>query len=181
LGNINPNLYNLAQNTVGVIQDITAGNNIVPCASGSTGCKTGSFGYSAGVGYDLVTGLGSVDAYNLVTKWSSVPIAIGATMVLSASPVSIAQSASSLLTAKITAVTGSSGPAGSVTFTAGGATLGSAAAIVFGTTATATLSVTGVSLAIGSDSIEASYAPTGNFSSSTASTTVIVTSPSSSH
>jgi hypothetical protein len=29
-------------------------------------------GYSAGVGYDLATGLGSVDAYNLATYWSNV-------------------------------------------------------------------------------------------------------------
>ena len=59
LGNINPNLYGLAQNTTGVFHDITAGDNIVPCAAGSPGCTGGSFGYKAGPGYDLVTGLGS--------------------------------------------------------------------------------------------------------------------------
>jgi subtilase family serine protease len=175
LGNINPNLYALAQNTAGVIHDVTAGNNIVPCRIGSTGCTTGSFGYNAGVGYDPVTGLGSVDAYNLVTQWASQTVAIGTTMTLSASPTSMAQSATLQLTARITAVTGSAGPGGSVAFTAGGAALGSAAAIISGATATASLAVKGTSLAVGADSIAASYAPAGAFGSSAASTTVTVT------
>ena len=73
-GNINPTLYAMAASTPAAFHDITTGNNIVPCASGSTGCPaTAPFqiGYSAGVGYDLVTGLGSVDAYNLVMAWGS--------------------------------------------------------------------------------------------------------------
>jgi subtilase family serine protease len=177
LGNINPNLYSLAQNTTGVIHDVTSGNNIVPCESGSTGCTSGSFGYTAGVGYDRVTGLGSVDAFNLVTKWSSVPVAVGTTMALTASATSVAQSATVQLTAKITAVTGSAGPSGAVTFMAGGATLGSAAAIVSGATATATLSVSGSSLPAGGDSITASFAPADAFTSSTGSVTVTVTAP----
>ncbi len=69
LGNINPALYRLAQTTSNVFHDITTGNNIVPCAQGSPDCTTGFFGYTAGSGYDLVTGLGSVDAYKLVTMW----------------------------------------------------------------------------------------------------------------
>jgi subtilase family serine protease len=68
-GNINPNLYRLAQTNI--FHDITTGNNIVPCVSGTPDCSTGSFGYSAGIGYDPVTGLGSVDAYNLVTGWNA--------------------------------------------------------------------------------------------------------------
>jgi uncharacterized protein (TIGR03437 family) len=73
LGNINPTLYRLAQNTTGVFHDITVGDNIVPCALGTPNCSNGSFGLSAGPGYDQVTGLGSVDAYNLVHQWSSTP------------------------------------------------------------------------------------------------------------
>jgi hypothetical protein len=79
------------------------------------------------------------------------------------------------LTARVTVVTGSAGPAGSVTFTAGSISLGSAAVIVSATTATATLSVKGASLAVGDNIITASYTPTGNFSTSTASVTVTVT------
>jgi subtilase family serine protease len=71
LGNINPRLYSLAQATPDAFHDITAGNNIitVTCTSRSRNCVEGSFGFSAGAGYDQVTGLGSVDAYKLVTGW----------------------------------------------------------------------------------------------------------------
>jgi subtilase family serine protease len=70
LGNINPALYALAQNSPGAFHDITSGSNVVPCVMNSTqDCTTGFFGYSAGPGYDLVTGLGSVDAYALAGAW----------------------------------------------------------------------------------------------------------------
>ena len=71
LGNINPALYRLAQTTSGIFHDVTGGNNNVPCVSGSPGCSNGSFGVSAGAGYDAATGLGSVDAANLAHGWSS--------------------------------------------------------------------------------------------------------------
>jgi len=71
-GNVNPILYQLGQFTPTVFHDITAGNNIVPCTSGSQGCpSTGQFGFSAGPGYDQVTGLGSIDTNALVTNWLS--------------------------------------------------------------------------------------------------------------
>jgi subtilase family serine protease len=79
LSNINPTLYQLVNSNPSAFHDITTGNNIVPCTPGtpasyppSQQCPVGGhFGYSAGIGYDLVTGLGSVDAYNLVTGWST--------------------------------------------------------------------------------------------------------------
>jgi len=70
-GNINPMLYRLAQNSSGIFRDVTAGNNAVPCVSGSPNCTNGTFGWNAAAGYDLASGLGSVDAYNLVHGWSS--------------------------------------------------------------------------------------------------------------
>jgi hypothetical protein len=79
LGNINPTLYSLFASKPSAFHDITAGNNIVPCTSGTpTGgsaslrCPTTApfqIGFNAGAGYDLVTGLGSVDANVLVTSW----------------------------------------------------------------------------------------------------------------
>ena len=78
-GNINPNLYVLAAGSAGVFHDVTTGNNMVPCAAGTKDCLTGSLGYTAGPGYDPVTGLGSVDganlAYQLAARWSSSSIA----------------------------------------------------------------------------------------------------------
>jgi hypothetical protein len=71
LGNINPRLYQLAQATRGVFHDITTGSNIVPCKTGTPDCANGKYGYNAGVGYDHVTGLGSIDVANLAQNWSA--------------------------------------------------------------------------------------------------------------
>ncbi|HTB09968.1 MAG TPA: protease pro-enzyme activation domain-containing protein [Bryobacteraceae bacterium] len=69
LGNINPNLYKLASSTTSVFHDVTTGSNFVSCVAGVKGCIGGQLGYSAGAGYDMVTGLGSVDAYNMMQLW----------------------------------------------------------------------------------------------------------------
>ena len=45
-----------------IFNDVTSGNNSVP----------GQSGFSAGTGYDLATGLGSVNVDNLVNNWSSI-------------------------------------------------------------------------------------------------------------
>ena len=76
LGNINPTLYGMAASVPTAFHDITAGNNIVACTVGSPNCSTGRFGYSAGPGYDLATGLGSIDAYNLVANWKPVALPV---------------------------------------------------------------------------------------------------------
>ncbi|MHB8410409.1 MAG: Ig-like domain repeat protein [Candidatus Acidiferrales bacterium] len=63
-----------------VFNDVTAGTIAMPCATGSLNCTTSNSGdqygilsgYNAGVGYDLATGLGSVNATNLVNNWNSV-------------------------------------------------------------------------------------------------------------
>jgi hypothetical protein len=77
-GNINPSLYALASFSNDAFHDITTGSNQVPCSPGSTDCPAaagqttpGVIGYVAGPGYDQVTGLGSIDAYNLVNEWNS--------------------------------------------------------------------------------------------------------------
>jgi hypothetical protein len=60
-----------------VFYDVTSGTIAVPCAKGSPDCTVSNgsdlygvlSGYSAGAGYDLATGLGSVNAFNLVHNW----------------------------------------------------------------------------------------------------------------
>jgi subtilase family serine protease len=71
-GNVNPRLYQLAGTSTDAFHDITTGDNKVPCTPGTTNCPAGttSIGFSAGVGYDPVTGLGSVNAFNLVMEWN---------------------------------------------------------------------------------------------------------------
>ena len=71
-GNVNPILYSMAATTPAAFHDITTGNNAVPCQAGTPDCPNGgSIGYSAGIGYDQASGLGSIDAFNLVTAWGS--------------------------------------------------------------------------------------------------------------
>lgn len=73
LGNVNPMLYSLAASAPNAFHDITTGNNNVPCTQSSKGCPTKApfqYGFSAGVGYDQVTGLGSVNVTNLANAWA---------------------------------------------------------------------------------------------------------------
>jgi len=78
LGNIGPNLYGLAS-VANVFHDITSGSNSVYCIQGTPNCSNGGpIGYNAGVGYDQATGLGSIDANQLVNNWTAgVPTGIG--------------------------------------------------------------------------------------------------------
>jgi len=71
LGNVNPMLYQLAQAANGAFHDITVGNNIVPCVIGTLDCQSGSMGFYATPGYDLASGLGSVDVANLLSSWGT--------------------------------------------------------------------------------------------------------------
>jgi subtilase family serine protease len=64
-----PVLYELNQ-VSGVYNDVTTGSAKTFCAAGSTGCGTdGMLGYSAATGFDLATGLGSVNAQNFVSDY----------------------------------------------------------------------------------------------------------------
>jgi len=50
-----------------IFNDVTAGNNAVP---GESGYGTAGAPYQAGTGYDLATGLGSVNVANLLNHWN---------------------------------------------------------------------------------------------------------------
>jgi subtilase family serine protease len=292
-----------------VFYDVTAGNNDVPCQKGSLNCYVSNpsdkYGllstssnslvpaYAAGPGYDLATGLGSINVANLVNKWPSpnTPLSIskahtgnfaagqtnatytvtvsngasagptsgmvtvsenapvGLTLVsmagsgwscggsactrsdvlnpgssypaitvtvnvasnapsqltnqvtvsgggsvsatasdvtriatqvstttaVVASPSTIATTASTTLTATVTPNSGNGTPTGTVAFALGSMALGSATLTLTGGAAQATLTVKGTELAVGSDTITASYSGDANFASSSASATVTVT------
>ncbi len=71
-GNINPVLYRLASLVPAVFHDISSGDNQVACQTGTPDCPSGgTIGYSAAPGYDMATGLGSVDVLNLMTSWAA--------------------------------------------------------------------------------------------------------------
>jgi subtilase family serine protease len=60
--------------------DVTMGTIALPCVTSSPNCTTSTAGhqygilsgYNAGTGYDLATGLGSVNANNLVNNWGNI-------------------------------------------------------------------------------------------------------------
>jgi hypothetical protein len=170
LQNINPTLYRLAQGTSGLFHDVTAGNNIVPCTQGTPNCTTGQFGYNAGPGYDQVTGLGSVDAYNLVTGWAT-PTSSATSTTVAANPATIAPTASTVVTAAVKASSGSTSPGGIVTFAAGSTTLGTAQLSGSGGSSTASLTVSGSQLEW-NNVVTATYNGGTVFSSSSGTVTV---------
>ncbi len=174
-GNINPNLYRLSQSAPSAFHDITTGNNIVPCVSGTPNCTTGSFGFSAAPGYDLVTGLGSVDASNLISHWANQSVNTKTT--LSASPASFPLIGSAQLTATVTAVAGSTLPSGIVSFQIGSAPIGSAALVASGGAATAALTAFGSQFAVGGNTVTASYGGGPGMNGSSGTAVVTVTQP----
>lgn len=80
-GNLNPRLYSLAANANTIYHDVTvASSGVTNCSAGSaslcnnslpgpTGLTGGVEGYVVGPGYDLATGLGSIDISNLLDAW----------------------------------------------------------------------------------------------------------------
>ncbi len=71
-GNVNPRLYQLASTSTDVFNDVVTGNNDVPCKAASTDCPaSGQLGYVATQGYDLASGLGSVNGENLISEWEA--------------------------------------------------------------------------------------------------------------
>ena len=92
-GQINYTLYNLAKTnscnssnqtnptaqSSCVFYDVTAGSNAVPCTGTSPECSSmqssvdgDMSGQTAGAGYDMATGLGSINATNLANVWKNV-------------------------------------------------------------------------------------------------------------
>jgi hypothetical protein len=102
LGNPNPVLYSLAEKKPTDFNDTTVGNNSVDCEQGSPDCASNGFltGYDTATGYDLASGLGSVNAANLLSGWPSVAFAPSTTAL------ELGKSSSSLGTGGIVATHG---------------------------------------------------------------------------
>ncbi len=123
LGNINPQLYRLAQSAPAAFHDVTTGDNIVPCAQGSPDCLSGTFGYQAGPGYDMATGLGSLDVNTLFTNWNTA--ANGVVLTLSSNATTPTLNDTIQLTATVSPAAGDGTPTGTVDFVYAGRALGS--------------------------------------------------------
>ena len=175
-----------------IFNDVTTSNNDVPCAAKSTKCfvNTGdSFGmlsltgsgslsvaYPSKAGFDQVSGIGTVNVNNLITKWNT---AFTSTTGLKASPTSITSGQSTQLTATVTGGTPTgyvdTPPAltGTASFAAGATALGKCTL----SAGTCSLSVAGSALQSGANSVTATFLGSGTYPSSTSSiVTVTVTS-----
>ena len=156
VGNINPALYRMAQSAPAAFHDITEGDIYVPCQQGSPDCVNGKLGFAAGPGYDLASGLGTVDAGRLIALWNP---GVASTTLITATPTAITPA--DRIQLKVT-VTGSSGPPnGTITFVTndiafGVASLSSGAASL---TIDAALAVRGDGRIYASYSGDAIYAP----------------------
>ncbi len=176
LGNINPQLYRLAQKSPGAFHDLTSGGNVVPCAQGTPDCATGSFGYQAGAGYDLSTGLGSLDVNKLATAWSSATDGVKVNLYVSGSSFTFNDTIN--MTAVVAAATGSGIPTGSVDFSFIGLDLGSVALATSGGKQIANLSFPAFMLQSGASTLYAAYSGDGAFNAGSATADVQIDIPS---
>jgi large repetitive protein len=103
-----------------VFYDITEGNNQVPCAGGSPNCsstQSGTDGVTtgqlAGPGYDLATGLGSLNVANLAAAWNSATLSPSQTT-LQASSTSFVHGTAITLAGNVSPTSGTGSPSGSV-------------------------------------------------------------------
>jgi hypothetical protein len=72
LGLINPALYALSARRAPGIVDVTSGNNTVSFSQGTPSRRHTVTGYPARTGYDLVTGVGTVNAASFVYELAGV-------------------------------------------------------------------------------------------------------------
>ena len=174
-GLINSTLYTLASNSstyTSVFHDITSGGN--QCMAGSQYCTSaGTSEYPATTGYDMATGLGSIDLYNLLTAWT---------------PGSSSSLQSTITSLTAAASTPSSGANDTITITVTPESksisitpTGTLAIFVDGTTATSSLALSNGSAAYtfsstisGTHVIEATYSGDSTFAPSSGTLTVNV-------
>ncbi len=103
-------------NSACVFNDVTVGNNSVP---GEAGYPSGQ--YSASVGYDLASGLGSVNVTNLVNAWTSVsfrPTTTTLTLNGGTTPITIAHGTPVTVGIAVTPNSGTGAPSGDVSLLA---------------------------------------------------------------
>jgi subtilase family serine protease len=130
-GNANLNLYNLLSKQPNAFHDVAVGSTIaMPCYTGSTGCLTNIGSDPIGItatsssvvawptrtGYDLATGLGSVDAANLVNNWNKATFTPSTTTLTlnSGNPVNVTHGSAVAVTVTVAPQSGTGTPTGDV-------------------------------------------------------------------
>jgi subtilase family serine protease len=196
-GNANYVLYNLAsqQNKAGtackaitgapaagcVFNDATTDTIAMPCLKGTLNCTVTTStdrygvlsGYSGTAGYDFATGLGSVNATNLVNNWSNASfIASATTLTLSQSTITHGSQVSANV--KVTATTGT--PTGNVSINA----LAANGSVQNGTLQNGSYTGSLGNFPGGSYSVQAHYTGDGTYAPSDSNSLALTVSPESS-
>lgn len=176
LGQANQELYNLfnGSHASAVFHDVTVGNNSVPCVQGSANCSLNTAGYyfetgyDATPGYDLATGMGSVDVVNLLKYWGTGtgPLATSVNVAPSATTLTAGEN----LTVTMTVAEAGTTPTGTVTLTSGSYSSGAQAL----SNGSANVTIAAGSLAIGTDTLAAAYSGDFSYGSATGAATVTV-------
>jgi hypothetical protein len=121
-GNLAPRLYALERKSSGGIADVAKGSANLVCAKGSLDCPesgTGLIGFDATAGFDLATGLGTVNVPALVSDWAKAQ-ATGTEKVdvemTNINGTTYNPSATITLSAKVVSLSGGTVPTGTVQF-----------------------------------------------------------------
>jgi hypothetical protein len=157
-----------------VFNDVTVGNNSVP---GETGYNTTSAKYPSTKGYDLATGLGSVNVKNLVAQWTSVAFQATQTT-FSISPQTLVHGAPATLTMNVSPVSAPGTPSGAIWLQGGsphGTLIGDSTIQAFALDAAGNVSTTTHTLAGGTYTVNAHYAGDGTFAPSDSAPPVSIT------
>ena len=168
--------YPLSAKTPTAFHDITVGTNQMPCTAGTANCTNGELtGYPAAAGYDLATGLGTIDANVLVTNWNSRSKGTASTTTLMLSSTSFAHGTPINLNFS---VTGSGGtPTGDVAVLTD-SPLPSLTALGFLTLSNGAATDTGeTTLPGGTYNVWATYSGDGTFAPSTSTKTAVTVTP----
>ncbi len=196
-GNANYALYNLAgqQTKAGiacnsitgspaatcVFNDLTTDTTAMPCLKGTLNCTVTTptdrygvlSGYPSTAGYDLASGLGSVNAANLVNSWANANfVASSATLTLSQSTITHGSPISA--TVKVSSTTGT--PTGNVSINA----LATNGSVQSGTLQNGSYTASLSDFPGGAYSVQAHYAGDGDYAPSDSNPVTLTVSPESS-
>jgi subtilase family serine protease len=181
-GNLNPILYKVAASTSTAFHDAT------PASSGVASCSTaipsmcnnsdaapssltgGLAGYALTTGYDLATGLGSLDVSAFLTAASAVPTLAATTSTLTAAPTTITSGQSAVFTSVISSGTAGT-PTGTVQFSINGSPYGTSVTLAGGQAASPAILFT----TPGTFTITAGYSGDSIYAASTRTISFLVT------
>jgi subtilase family serine protease len=178
LGNIGPTLYGLAKGPTAssIFHDIISGNNSVVCSQGTPNCPNGgAIGYNAGTGYDLATGLGTLDVNMLVTNWASAtPTGTGSAIGAGLTTTTVSTLASRCaitsgtlsLTVTVTGSIAGTVPTGTVQFFSDNLPVGTPQTLISSSVGSVTASVPFTGVSSGGHTISAVYSGDSNYAGS---------------